>query len=176
MFQVRSQIDQAGIQRHLVPSLQCHLGVQAGPVWKQNDDCRRSGPGFHGRGSGCRCRSARNDRVCRTFYRDYCGDRQSDKFQREPAAASPANAPAALLLRACERLTSRPLSHTTGIPSSRCLRAALARGSREPGQALTGAAISGVLLCEGHSQAAVFLRIERFTAHLSVDDYGHSYP
>ena len=46
-------------------------------------------------------------------------------------------------------LTSRPLSHTTGLPSRRCLGAALARGSREPGQALTGAAISGVLLCEG---------------------------
>ena len=33
-------------------------------------------------------------------------------------------------------------------------RVALARGSREPGQALTGAALSGVLLCEGHFPVA----------------------
>ena len=32
-------------------------------------------------------------------------------------------------------------------------RAALARGNREPGQALTGAALSGVLLCGGRSTA-----------------------
>ena len=34
-----------------------------------------------------------------------------------------------------------------------CLRGALARGKREPGQDLSGAAISVVLLCEGLSQA-----------------------
>lgn len=33
--------------------------------------------------------------------------------------------------------------------------AALARGSREPGQALTGAAISGVPLCEGRLHRVV---------------------
>jgi hypothetical protein len=33
--------------------------------------------------------------------------------------------------------------------------AALARGSREPGQALTGAAISGVPLCEGRRHRVV---------------------
>jgi hypothetical protein len=35
-----------------------------------------------------------------------------------------------------------------------CPRVALARGSREPGQALTGAALNGVLLCEGLSWTA----------------------
>lgn len=38
------------------------------------------------------------------------------------------------------------------------LVAALARGSREPGQALTGAAISGVPLCEGRLQRVVNLQ------------------
>jgi len=36
-----------------------------------------------------------------------------------------------------------------------CRRVALARGSRESGQALIGAAISGVLLCGGLSAAVV---------------------
>ena len=38
-----------------------------------------------------------------------------------------------------------------------CLPVALARGSRETGQAITGAALSGVLLCEGRSKAVVVL-------------------
>src|SRR5437588_12017819 len=42
-----------------------------------------------------------------------------------------------------------PLAYKYLGPESHCLAEALARGSREPGQALTGAAISGVLLCEG---------------------------
>ena len=42
-----------------------------------------------------------------------------------------------------------PLAYKYLGPESHCRKEALARGSREPGQALTGAAISGVLLCEG---------------------------
>jgi hypothetical protein len=41
---------------------------------------------------------------------------------------------------------TRPVAYNYKV---HCPRGALARGSREPGQALTGAAISGVLLCGG---------------------------
>lgn len=153
MLQVRGQTDQGGIYGNFLSPLQCHLGVQARPVWQQNSDDCRPRPDFLGCRNHCYFCSTRNGVVYRAFYRGHCRHRQGGQ---SPAAAA-ADAPAAVLLRAGERLTSRPLSHTTGIPSSRCLRAALARGSREPGQALTGAAISGVLLCEGHSRAAAFL-------------------
>lgn len=38
----------------------------------------------------------------------------------------------------------------------RCCEMVLARGNREPSQALTGAALSGVLLCEYHFVTASF--------------------
>ena len=38
----------------------------------------------------------------------------------------------------------------------RCCEMVLARGNREPSQALTGAALSGVLLCEYHFVTAFF--------------------
>ena len=49
-----------------------------------------------------------------------------------------------------------------------CLPVALARGSREPGQAITGAALSGVLLCEGRSKAVVVLCSELDVARRSI--------
>ena len=42
-----------------------------------------------------------------------------------------------------------------GIEFDYSVVAALAMGSREPGQALTGAAISGVPLCEGRRHRVV---------------------
>ena len=47
-------------------------------------------------------------------------------------------------------LTNKGVAYLT-----RCRQAALARGSREPGQALTGAALSGVLLCGSRLSAEV---------------------
>ena len=50
-------------------------------------------------------------------------------------------------------------------PFGHCPREALARGSREPGQALTGAAISGVLLCEGPFSAVQARHLSFVTRH-----------
>jgi len=54
-------------------------------------------------------------------------------------------------------LTKRKEELTTGKSKRRVVRReeALARGNREPGQALTGAALSGVPLCEGLFQPDV---------------------
>ena len=60
-------------------------------------------------------------------------------------------------------------TNTKALIERHCRLEALARGSREPGQALTGAAISGVLLCEGHSRAVVFLRLGEVSSQQSVD-------
>lgn len=65
-------------------------------------------------------------------------------------------------------LPNRPLTanracrkNRRGSLSTCCRAVALARGSRESGQALTGAALSGVLLCEGHFSAGDALFSER---------------
>ena len=50
----------------------------------------------------------------------------------------------------------KPVERTIGPATGTCLTGALARGSREPGQDLSVAAISGVLLCEGLWRAGAF--------------------